>query len=250
MRKRDFIPIVAVLLVLPGAAHAQDGFLFGSPKAQITLRAGPVLHRAGGDLFGFFRDELTLGRGDFSAPAIGGELAIAVHDRVDVTLGASWANVEMSSEFEDWVDEGPTDSEDDDLPIAQMTALRTIPLTASVRYYLMSRGTGISELAWVPSRWTPYVGAGGGFTWYRLRQNGDFVDTEDLTIFTADFESSGRATTFHVLGGVDHWLTPKFGLNLEGRYSFGSAPPGGDYEGWDEVDLSGFQLGVGLALRW
>jgi hypothetical protein len=52
--------------------------MFGQPKAQATLRAGPVLHRAGGDLLGFFQSELTLDRGDFRAPAIAGEV-VSVH---------------------------------------------------------------------------------------------------------------------------------------------------------------------------
>lgn len=245
MTKRDLVLIAALSVpaATPLAAHAQDGFLFGQPKAQVTLRAGPMLHRAGGDLFGFFTDSLTLERSDFRAPAIGGELALVVHRRVDLALGLGYSNVESSSEFREWVDEN-------DQPIEQITRLRVIPLTASVRFYPLERGHGISELAWVPARTTPYIGGGGGISWYRLVQEGDFVDSGDLTIFTATFESSGRATTGHVLAGVDHWFTPRVGLNAEGRYTIGSARPGLDFQNWDTIDLSGLQFAIGLALRW
>ncbi|MGH7447021.1 MAG: outer membrane protein, partial [Longimicrobiales bacterium] len=227
-----------------------DGFLFGRPKAQLTLRAGPVQHRAGGDLFDFFQSELTLDRGDFRAPAIGGDLSIVVHPRLDLAFGASWSNVESRSEFRDWVDEGESPGEEDDLPIEQVTSLRVTPLTASLRFYPLSRGTGISDLAWVPARTTPYLGGGGGMAWYRLKQEGDFVDADDLSIFTAEFESSGRTPVGHVFAGVDHWFTPRLGLNIEGRYTFGSATGSDDFADYDNIDVSGLQMGVGLALRW
>ncbi|HSJ32884.1 MAG TPA: hypothetical protein VK933_15695 [Longimicrobiales bacterium] len=249
MRKRGLILAIAATLllpVLPVAVHAQDGFMFGRPKAQLTLRAGPMLHRAEGDLLGFFQSELTLDRGDFRAPAISAEVAAVIHPRVDLALGAGWSNVETSSEFRDFVEE----VDGVDVPIEQTTALRVMPVTASVRFYPLARGHGISELAWVPARTTPYLGGGAGLAFYRLRQYGDFVSDTDLSIFSDDWESSGYATTGQLFAGIDHWLSPRVGLNIEGRYMFGSAKPDNDFVGWDSIDLSGLQLGIGLALRW
>lgn len=259
MRKRGFIFASALLSLIPSVpadVHAQNGFLFGKPKAQLTLRAGPVMHRAGGDVFELFRTDLTLDRGDFRAPAIGGEVSAVVHPRLDLTLGASWSKVDtrsaslasdcVGSEYE------CTYVDDNGAPIEQMTTLRVIPVTASVRYYPLSRGQGISELAWVPSRTTPYIGGGGGLAWYRLAQTGEFVaeDEEGAFIISDDFVSGGRGIIGHVHAGVDHWFTARLGANVEGRYTFGSAKPDGDFYGWDSIDLSGMQLGIGLALRW
>jgi hypothetical protein len=248
MRKRGLILIVAASLVpaLPDAVHAQDGFMLGQPEAQVNLRAGPMLHRAGGDLFRFFESELTLERSDFRAPAIAGEFAMVVHPRIDLMLGASWSKAETTSEFREYVEE--VDGED--VPIRQTTSLRVLPVTASLRFYPLSRGQSVSELAWIPARTTPYLGGGGGFAWYSLRQYGDFVSQSDLSIFSDDWESGSRATVGHLFAGVDHWLTPRLGLNLEGRYNFGSAKPENDFLGWESIDLSGMQVGIGLALRW
>lgn len=245
MRKRGLILATAVLL-FPAASHAQDGFMFGQPKGQLTLRAGPVLHRAGGDLLNFFQSELTLDRGDFRAPAIGGEIAFVVHPSLDIAVGAGWSNVESGSESRHYWE----DIDGEDVPIRQTTALRVIPVTATLRYYPLSRGQSISQFAWVPARTTPYLGVGGGMAWHRLQQWGDFVQESDLTIFTDSWESNSRSGIAHVLAGVDHWFSPRFGLNAEGRYTFGSATPAGDFASWDSIDLSGLQLGVGLAVRW
>ncbi|MBR9988277.1 MAG: hypothetical protein KFH98_00910 [Gemmatimonadetes bacterium] len=249
MRKRGLILATAAASLfpaLPAAVHAQDGFMFGQPKVQATLRAGPVLHRAGGDLFDFFQSELTLDRGDFRAPAIAGEFSIVAYPRVDVVLGAAYSNVESRSEFRDFVEE----VDGVDVPIQQTTSLRVIPLTVSMRFYPLSRGRTISALAWVPARTTPYVGGGGGFAFYRLAQYGDFVSQDDFSIFTDRWESSGQAAVGHVFAGLDHWFSPRLGLNIEGRYTAGSGTPGDDFIGFESVDLSGLQMGVGLALRW
>lgn len=247
MRKRYLFLVAASLVpALPDAVRAQDGFMLGQPEIQVNLRAGPMLHRAGGDLFSFFQSELTLDRDDFRAPAVAGEFSMVVHPRIDLLLGAAWSKAETTSEFRDYLEE--VDGED--VPIRQTTSLRVLPVTASLRFYPLSRGQSVSDLAWIPSRTTPYIGGGGGFAWYRLRQYGDFVSETDLSIFTDDWESKGRTQVGHLFAGVDHWLTPRFGLNVEGRYHFGSAKPDNDFLGWESVDLSGLQVGVGLALRW
>jgi hypothetical protein len=248
MRTRGIVSLL-LLLLLPAMmpeAHAQDGYLLGRPHAQLTLRAGPVLHRVDGDLFGFFRSELTLERSDFRAPAVSGEIALYVHPRIDLAVGAGWSNVESRSEFREFIEE---DSQGNELPIEQVTRFRVIPVTASARYYPLARGRNISELAWVPRRTTPYLGAGGGLAWYRLEQEGDFVG-DDLSIFSATFATSGQAATGHAFTGLDHWFTPRVGLNVEARYMMGTATPDGDFRTWDSIDLSGAQLGIGLTLRW
>jgi len=247
MRKRYLLLIAASLVpALPDAVRAQDGFMLGQPEIQVNLRAGPMLHRAGGDLLGFFQSELTLDRDDFRAPAVAGEFGTVVHPRIDLIVGAAWSKAETTSESRDYVEE----VDGVDVPIRQTTSLRVLPVTASLRFYPLARGRAVGELAWIPSRTTPYVGGGGGFAWYQLRQHGDFVSQTDLSIFSDDWESKGRTTVGHLFGGVDHWFTPRLGLNLEGRYTFGSAKPDNDFLGWDSVDLSGLQVGVGLALRW
>lgn len=230
------------LMICAPALNGQD-FLFGSPVAQVTVRGGPVLHRANGDLFDFFTRELTLERGDFRAPALSGEFSIVAHPRVDLVLGLAHSEVRTRSEFRDWVDQ-------DDLPIEQWTTLRTTPVSLSLRVYPLARGEAISRLAWVPARLTPYVGAGVGATWYHLLQEGDFIDMEDLSVFGDAFESRGQGRTGHVVAGASYWMTAKWGFNLDVRYTMGTAPLQDDFGDLREVDLSGAQAGLGLTLRW
>ena len=240
------IAIIAAVLSLPPLerAAAQD-FLFGKPIAQITVRAGPVQHSANGDIYDFMTRELTIDRDDFRALSIGGELGVIVHDRADVVIGLAHAEMRSGSEFRDWVD-------NNDLPIEQTTVLGTTPITASVRFYPLSRGESISRLAWVPARFTPYAGAGAGITWYKLRQHGDFIalDEAERPVFTDDYEAKGYGSTVHALAGADFWVSGKIGINIDARYTFGSAPLGDDFVEWETLDVSGLQAGIGLTLRW
>lgn len=254
MRARGPV-LTAVLLGSALAAapvHAQNGFLFRRPVASLTLRAGPVMHTAGGDVFDFMQTELTLERGDFRAPAFGAELAVRLSDRFDVTLGILRSETNTRSESREFVEEVEGE---EDRPIRQTTRFMTLPITSSLRFYPLSRGVRISELAWVPAKTTPYIGVGAGVVPYRLQQEGDFVDRQDLSIFTDDIGSKGTGWTAHALAGLDHWLTPHVAVNLEARYALGSATPEDDFRGgpggeWERIDLGGFQAGAGLSFRW
>ena len=61
----------------------------------------------------------------------------------------------LANEFRDWVD-------NNDEPIEQETKFRRLPLTVALRYYLTDRGRAVSQFAYIPNRYAPYVGVGGG----------------------------------------------------------------------------------------
>jgi hypothetical protein len=109
-------------LSAPDTAKAQDGFLFTRPMAGVSVRAGPILYGAGGDVFDQMRRDLTMDRGDFAAPMIGIDFVFAPLPRVDVIFSVSRSDVRNDSEFRDWID-------NDGRPIEQQTRLQTTPLT-------------------------------------------------------------------------------------------------------------------------
>lgn len=244
-RKRGLLVLLGAALLLPGAAAAQagDGFLFRRPVASLSLHGGFAHASAGSDIFAFTTEHLTVGRGDFSAPSLGADLAIRLSPRVDLAVGGSYAGRASASEFRDWEDE-------DDLPIEQTTRFDRLPLTASARLYLAPRGRTVGSFAWVPNRYAPYVGAGGGAMWYRFRQTGDFVDFQTLDIFRDELESSGWTPTAQGLAGVDLSLTPRLVLKGEARYTWARAKLDNAFEHFDPIDLSGLSATVGLSVRF
>jgi hypothetical protein len=239
--------------MLPAAAAAQEGadFLFRTPRVALSLRGGYSMPRAQSELFDFTREQLCrtpgcdpLEASDFAAPVVQAELAVRVAEQFDIAAGLGWARSTTHSEDRRFVGT-------DDLPILQTTRFARTPLTLSVKGYLMPRGRSLGRFAWVPARWAPYLGVGGGAVRYEFEQNGEFVEEETLDIFFDNLTSEGWAPTAHVFGGLDLSLTRYIVLTGEGRYSWGSADLNPFvFEGFDKIDLAGFQATAGLSLRF
>jgi hypothetical protein len=223
---------------VPGATR---DFLFGRHHGSVSIFGSWVFARAGSDLFDFVTDQLTLERGDFNAPAIGGEVAIAFGSRLEAVGGVEWSRPRAPSEYRRFVD-------NNNLPITQETSLQNVHLTGGIRFALRPRGRSVSRLAWVPRGITPYVGAGAGAVRYRFEQRGDFVDFVDNSVFTDVFESEGWAPSAHLFGGADVQMWRLVFLKIEGRCMWSSATLSRDFIDFDPIDLAGFRTSAGISL--
>lgn len=240
------LPVLTLLVLLgaatPVAAQRAD-FLFGRPDATIALSTGWAMPGEGSDLFEYTRDRLLISRGDFASPLLMAEVGIRTLDWLDVTLGLEFAGSSVPSEDRDYVWE-------DDRPIRRTAKFNTRRVMGGLKAHLLPRGREISEYAWIPARWSPYVGGGVGLTWYEYLQEGDFVVEETLAIYEDRLESTGRGPTAHVMGGADVTLSPHFLLRVEYRHIWGRA--GVDqavFEGFNDIDVSGSRVTVGVAFR-
>ncbi len=236
---------LAATLALPAVAEAQGGpgFLFNRPKVSIGIRTGYSVPRAESSIFQDAFQQFKLNGWDLASPYLGGELAVRVSERWDVALTGGWARSRSQSEYRDWVDQ-------DLLPIEQETTFRTASTTLGGRYYFGDRGRSIGRFAWVPSRLTPFVGAGVGYTWYQFMQRGDFVDFQTLDIVGDELQTDGSGATAYAAAGADLSVGKQFYLTGEARYVVASGGVRGEYSAYDGIDLSGLQLTAGISLRW
>ena len=225
----------------PPIQRPTPDFLFGEPNGSVGIRGSWVFARAGSDLFDFVRDRLTVDEGAFDAPAVGTDLAIAITPRLDAVFGVDFSHASVASEYRNFVDNNRQ-------PIEQTTRLREVNLGGTLRVALTPRGIGVSRLAWIPSRVTPYVGAGGGFLWYEFTQRGDFVD-EALParpVFSDLLTSKGWTPSAHALGGVDVRIHRRTYVTLEGRYLWANAALQPRFERFEPIDLAGFRVSAGV----
>jgi len=248
---RMWLPLLLVLAVA-GTANAgapeQDpaqpsrptpDFLFGRPDGTIGIRASWLSGRTGSDWYDFVTDQLTLERKNFNGPGIGTDIGITLGSRVDLMLGFDYNQSTNASEYRRLVDNNR-------LPIEQTTVLRNSNFTGGLKFALTERGRDVGRLAWVPRKTVPYFGAGGGVMWFQLRQNGDFVDYIDSSIFSDVFESKGWTPTAHVFGGVDVRVLRRAYVTFDARYTWASADLGRDWIDFDPLDLSGLRLSAGF----
>ena len=195
------LPLAFVVALLTGGGHAEGAtaqgadFLFKRPTVTLGAWFGYALPGANSEIFDFTRDQLTIEKSDFNALSFGGEVSVRVADRVDAALSLGYEQSTARSEFRDFID-------DRDLPIEQDTRFSRVPLTVGLKAYVLERGRRISRLAWIPSKWAPYVGAGVGIVWYQFEQTGDFVDFDTFDIFFDTFESRGSSPLAYLAGRI------------------------------------------------
>src|SRR5262245_28223810 len=166
-------------LLLAAEAYGQDqssppsigtrDFLFGAPRAWVAVRGSWVMPHAGGDLFTFVQDQLTVDKDDFNAPAFVSEVGFPITPKIDAAAGVEFSRGATTSEYRRFVDNLG-------LPITQRSELTQTNIAGSVRIALLDRGRAISRYAFVPRTVSPYVGAGAGMLYYKFTQQGDFVD--------------------------------------------------------------------------
>ena len=170
-----------------------------------------------------------------------GEWHMGFGDHIEVGVGAGFAISKAPSVYKDLLDSKGTSTPADDTEIFQELSLRTIPITGVVRV-LAGKVGGLQ----------PYGGGGVSIVNYRYSEVGDFVDTSDLSIFSARFIKTGTSVGGLVLGGLRIPLGGDvYALNVEGRYQWVVGKTGGlpDFLG-DKIDLGGGTIGATFLIRF
>jgi opacity protein-like surface antigen len=171
---------------------------------------------------------------DFNGATFGGEWLFAVSDYLEAGVGAGFYQRTVPSVYADFVN-------DDGSEIEQDLKLRVVPVSATIRFLPIGRG-GVE----------PYVGAGIGFFNWRYSETGEFVDTNDFSVFRANFVADGTATGAVVLGGVRFPVADVWTVGGELRYQ--KAEGDIDQEETellgDKIDLGGWSTSFTFGLRF
>lgn len=233
-----------LILGNPNQALGQQnpsGFRFDPPKVHFSIQIGADQTKTANEIVQFVSNRLTLDPKDFHQPKIALELGVRLNERTDIDFEMVFAGMGMDSEFRDWVD-------NDDLPIRQTTEIFKSTFGMNIKRYLRNRGQRLSQFAWIPNGWAPFVGAGGGLAVYEFGQVGDFIDFETLDVFGADLRSRGHGALGKVFAGMDFYLGAGWGLTTTWQYTWVSSPMNGDFQQFQPFDLGGLggQFGARL----
>ena len=243
--------LLLALLAAPLALAAQpagaigEGYFFHRPIVSLTVRGGLDRPTAASDIWSFTTSNLTVNKGDFLAPGYQVDLGFRLSNRAEVVFASGLSVRSTGSEFRKFID-------NNDKPIEQTTRLRRLPVTMGLRYALRAPEERLGKLAWVPARFTPWVGAGGGFLNYTFSQRGDFVDFQTFNVFKQDYVISGWTPMGYANVGLDTKLTTRLWLTTDFRYSMARASmntPGSKFSGFNNIDLSGAAATMGFTVR-
>jgi len=145
-------------------------------------------------------------------------------------FGVSFYEGRTTQAYRDWVDA-------DERDISHTTRLQLNDLTAA--YVLRFGRKGIR----------PYVGGGAGLLWWKLTEEGSFIDfgDDDLPVVYAAYRSDGTTWELFALGGVDIPLGYRWSFFFEGRYRWAEDELDRDFAGFGTIDLSGIELTGGFS---
>ncbi|MFV2072317.1 MAG: hypothetical protein ACC742_06660 [Thermoanaerobaculales bacterium] len=233
MRTRFFFRMIvfaAALVALTAAqAEAQGNWKpgdFGSFRFRLGIFEPNGNSQYWDDTFEVFTGSAS----DFEDLVWGADYLWRTSQHGGLLFGGSFFEGRTTQAYQDWVDADGRD-------IAHATRLSLNDLTAA--YILRFGGNGIA----------PYVGAGGGIVWWRLREEGSFIDfgDPDLPVIFASFLADGTTWEAFALAGLDIPLGFRWSFFFEGRYRYSEDELNRDFSGFGTIDLSGLEVTGGFS---
>jgi hypothetical protein len=170
-------------------------------------------------------DDLAFEIGDFSGFTFGGEYLYGVGNFLEVGAGLNYYQKEVTSVYRDFVDIDGTE-------IVQDLKLRTMPITATVRFLPTGRAAPVQ----------PYVGGGLAIIPWRYTETGEFVDFSDNSIFRDRYEADGTAVGPVFLGGLRFPIGDAMTSGVEFRWQKAEGDTKSAETGLlgDKIDLGGW----------
>jgi outer membrane protein W len=170
---------------------------------------------------------------DFDNATFGVEWLIPLGEFLEGGVGVNYYARTVPSFYRDLVNKDGTE-------ITQDIRLRTVPMTASIRFIPTGRRAALQ----------PYIGAGVSVIAWRYSENGEFADAS-LNTFSYEYADSGTAVGPVVFGGLRVPLGRAFMLGGEVRYQRADAPLNRSvgFQG-DHLDLGGITYQANFTVRF
>jgi opacity protein-like surface antigen len=232
--------MAAAAIFAPPAAHAQITRVSSSDhRNAIGVTLGgfflrPEDSRVEGDVLFADLDSLLFDVKDFNGFSFGGEWLVGLGDFLEAGVGAGFYQKTVPSVYREV-------THDNGSEIEQSLKLRVVPLTATVRFLPIGRGSV-----------EPYVGAGiGAFNW-RYSETGEFVDFSDNSIFRSRYIANGTAVGPVILAGIRAPFADVWSIGGEVRWqrAEGDTKPEESELLGDKIDLGGWNAALTLHIRF
>ncbi len=234
MRANRALPTILVLALAAAPAFAAS--LPGSrghwgAENALRFQLGGFEPRGDSGYWDGKRIDFTGDADDLSDLAAGIEYQRFLNQHLGFVASSTFFTSETDQSYLDFVDE-------DGFLIFHTTELEVTTLTVGLVANLARRDRVI----------IPYVGAGGGFYFWRLSEFGDFIDFGlfDLGIFNDFFEEDGAELGWYWQAGLEVPLAPNLSVFGDARWVRAEADLGGDFLGLGDLDLSGRTLSAGV----
>jgi opacity protein-like surface antigen len=225
--------LAAVSLAAPAwaASHHRAGKGHWGEQQVFRLQLGSFTPDGSSSYWQEKTIDFTGDADDFEDLAFGMEYLRILSDHFGILGSFSYYEGSTDQSYLDFVDQSGAE-------IIHRTRLEISDLTVGVLVNITQRDKPV----------VPYVGAGGGLYFWRLRESGDFIDFNafDAPIFTDTFENDGTVFGWYYLAGLEVPLSPNWSVFGEARWQEADDGLDGDFQGLGDLDLSGRRLSIGM----
>lgn len=140
---------------------------------------------------------------------------------------------------------------DGDFDISHNFSVSITPVQASLKLTPLGRRSGF----------IPYIGGGVSLYIWSVKMRGDIVDFTDEWVYedpdlgdvdiygiypTDARQESKFSVGFQGFAGIMFPIASRLALEAEFKYNYGKGKLGGTFEGFDDFDLGGYMLSVGI----
>jgi len=246
---KKYLTVFAALMML----------ISGSAIADIvSFRVGYFIPNAASDLWDIEFENMDFKPADYSGTGFSFSYDYLLSRQISVSFSidsytkqkvGSYMGYVGYSDFDgDWA--YPDIYEGDFIP-SHVFAVSNTPIQVSLKLTPLGR----------KGRIIPYIGAGVGLYVWSVRMQGDMIDFSDewvdtdedvsiYPIYTVEARDESRFSIgFHGLGGIMVPVANRISIEGEFKYNYGkgSFSGSGGFEGFENFDLSGYQITVGLS---
>jgi hypothetical protein len=171
---------------------------------------------------------------DLNSLPVGGEFLYGFARHLEAGVGLTYGSRTAHSVYANL-------THSDNSEIMQDLKLKQVTESFTGRYLFLPRG----------SAFEPYVGGGLVAVRYDYSESGEFVDANDLSIFPAQYTTSGTVAGPLIIGGVRGHVGGKFIAGGEFRWQHATAdvPVAAGFLG-TKLDLSGWGANLTFGIRF
>lgn len=221
----------------------------------ITFRVGFFIPRAQSDLWDIEFENMDFTKNDFMATSFGFSYEYFLSREISFTLSVDGYTRKKVGIYNDFAAITADDGYDyafefeEGYAISHVFDVSITPIQGSLKLTPMGRG----------GRFIPYVGGGAGIYLWNVRLQGEMIDfslEEEVEftdgsighpIYLTDAREENKIRIgFHAFGGIMVPMANRISIEAEFKFNFLKGPFTEGFEGFEDFDLSGYQISIGL----
>ncbi len=245
--KKYLLVIVALFLLIPGFAFSD----------LVTFKVGYFFPRADSDLWQLEFDQMSFQKGDFQDTVFCFTYEYFLSNQVSLSLSLDGYSEKKVGTYLDYVADLVEDQYyafdyGQGSPISHVFTVSITPLQASIKLTPMGRRASV----------IPYLGGGIGAYIWTVRMQGDTIDFADPVLFwdpeieeevigypvyPTDIRVESKFSIgFHGFVGVMVPVANKISVEGEFKFNYASGNLDPHFQGFENFDLSGYQVTIGI----